>query len=468
MKSKYARFIGSSLLAGSCFASAGCSDHGGPPEGASEAVNHTQEAVSGALLQQRTDIIKVAASARGITNALMIAGVGYEESLGLNQCWSEATWACQGPASPDCGGGPVIAGAGDGACYLGLGGLGMFQFDAGNHAQTLQTYGSKILTVQGNAEAAVDLILSKIWYSTNTPIWTTTAQEIAWINSIRIATPDFETWLSAITTSYNGCGPTCPTYSSSREKYRQNTQQVHDLLGDAYWYGGGAGTGPGTDGGQVVSSTAPTSMPPGAARSLTVQVVNQGTSTWTQAGHYRLGALGSNGVRWSGFGCGGYSTSATDQRVELCNDVPPGGTATFNFTITAPTGGTVTMLGVQMVHESVGWFGSTASLPIALSGAPACSCGGGATIGNKPIPASDTYCGFEVCGGDDQLYACQSDGWHGMGGSPCNCSCAGGTDSHGNAIKPEYTYCGYSVCGADHQHYVCGGGGWVGQQDVCP
>src|SRR5262245_35577903 len=58
------------------------------------------------------DAIKAAAAARGITNALVIAGIANHESVGLSQCWADLTWACQGPWSNDCGG-PVMAGSGD-------------------------------------------------------------------------------------------------------------------------------------------------------------------------------------------------------------------------------------------------------------------------------------------------------------------------------------------------------------------
>jgi len=100
-------------------------------------------------------------------------------------------------------------------------------------------------------------------------------------------------------------------------------------------------------------------------------------------------------------------------------------------------------------------------------GGGSCSCSGGGTFWHTSVPASDTSCGFRVCGGDNQLYACQADGWHGAGGSPCNCRCTNGADSQGRAINPDYTYCGYSVCGSDHQHYSCTATGWSPQHDTC-
>src|SRR5262245_43596584 len=90
------------------------------------------DTASGALAsvskQPRYVAIRQAAAARGLRNGYLLAGIANDET-GLAQCWSEATWACQGPSSPDCGGGPVIAGAADGPCLQQQGGLGMFQFD---------------------------------------------------------------------------------------------------------------------------------------------------------------------------------------------------------------------------------------------------------------------------------------------------------------------------------------------------
>ena len=102
--------------------------------------------------------MKAAAAAKGVpNNAYLLAGIAYAET-GLAHCWSEATWACKGPNSSDCGGGPVIAGAGDGPCSAQQGGLGMFQFDAGTYSQTLKAYGSDVLTVGDSAVRAMQLL----------------------------------------------------------------------------------------------------------------------------------------------------------------------------------------------------------------------------------------------------------------------------------------------------------------------
>src|SRR3954469_7132312 len=83
--------------------------------GADSADDHGEDSaeISSVNKAPRYVVIRDAASARGVRNAYLLAGIANTET-GLAQCWSEATWACQGPSSPDCGGGPVIAGASDG------------------------------------------------------------------------------------------------------------------------------------------------------------------------------------------------------------------------------------------------------------------------------------------------------------------------------------------------------------------
>lgn len=220
---------------------------------------------------------------------------------------------------------------------------------------------------------------------------------------------------------------------------------------------------------QEGSSSVPASMAASATQSVTVRVQNNGTTTWKKSTLHRLGASASNGVTFSGFGaCGGYSNGVTDARVELCNDVPPGGTYDFTFNITAPSGVSSTTLGVQMVQDGQGWFGETQSFPISVTGGGGgCSCSGGSTYWGSAVNPADTSCGFRVCGGDNQLYECTSGGWVSAGGSPCNCRCTNGVNSQGQAINPDHTYCNYQVCGSDHQIYKCTSSGWSGQGTAC-
>ena len=84
--------------------------------------------LSAAARRSRAAQIRDAAAANGITQGWLLAGIADAET-GMAHCHSELTWACMGPASSDCGGGPVVAGAGDGGTPSGHS-LGRSPFDA--------------------------------------------------------------------------------------------------------------------------------------------------------------------------------------------------------------------------------------------------------------------------------------------------------------------------------------------------
>jgi hypothetical protein len=200
-------------------------------------VSKIESSLTSGEKRARSDVIKSVAASRGITNPVVYAGVANHET-GLAQCWSEATWACQGPASADCGGGPVIAGSGDGACSLKQGGLGMYQFDAGNHSETLSFYGSGILTISGNASKGIEVILAKLRACPNTRDFITSdAAGIAYLNNARPGTQEFETFLTTMAWCYNGCTPTgCSAHNQRREDYRRGVTELLELFGEEYWY----------------------------------------------------------------------------------------------------------------------------------------------------------------------------------------------------------------------------------------
>ena len=83
---------------------------------------------------ERCANIRDVAADNGIASGYLFAGIA-EAETNLSHCWTELDWACQGHVSIDCGGGPVVAGAGDGPCNLMQGGLGMLQFDGGRLEQ---------------------------------------------------------------------------------------------------------------------------------------------------------------------------------------------------------------------------------------------------------------------------------------------------------------------------------------------
>lgn len=186
--------------------------------------------LTAAQRKARATLIRDTAAASGMTNAALLAGIG-EVETNFAHCWSEATWACQGPASSSCGGGPVIAGASDGPCSQQQGGLGMFQFDSGTYQQTINTYGPGIVTIQGNTDAVIPFLVTRAKQSVAGI--DTDAEALAWMNSIRIRDGDaeYEKWLYFVAWRYNGCMG-CTTQIN---KYRAGTNKLRDEFGPTFW-----------------------------------------------------------------------------------------------------------------------------------------------------------------------------------------------------------------------------------------
>jgi hypothetical protein len=180
--------------------------------------------------RERATLIRDTAAASGMTNAALLAGIG-EVETNFAHCWSEATWACMGPASSSCDGGPVIAGAADGPCSAQQGGLGMFQFDAGTYADTIATYGPEIVTLQGNVDAVIPFLVRRAVESVD---GVTTEQEaLAWMNAITIidGDADYEAWLYFVAWRYNGC----KGCTAQINKYRAGTNKLRDEFGPEFW-----------------------------------------------------------------------------------------------------------------------------------------------------------------------------------------------------------------------------------------
>jgi hypothetical protein len=186
--------------------------------------------LTGAQRQARAELIRDTAAGVGMTNAALLAGIG-EVETNFAHCWSEATWACQGPSSSSCGGGPVIAGAADGPCSAQQGGLGMFQFDSGTFSQTIATYGPGIVTMEGNVNAVVPFLVTRAIESVAGV--NTEAEALAWMNSITIADGNagYEDWLYFVAWRYNGCKG-CTTQIN---KYRAGTNKLRDEFGPDFW-----------------------------------------------------------------------------------------------------------------------------------------------------------------------------------------------------------------------------------------
>ncbi|HEY5934443.1 MAG TPA: hypothetical protein VIU61_07410 [Kofleriaceae bacterium] len=188
--------------------------------------------------------IRDAARDNGLGNGYLLAGIANTET-NLAMCWSEATWACQGPASPACGGGPVIAGSADGPCSIEQGGLGMFQFDAGTFTDTLDRYGPSVLTVAGQTSAAIDYATWMVKVSAYTTNAETDDKARAWIASFDPGNATLrDQWVKTVLRYYNGCQPSWSCWNPRYQTYSDGYQRAIDEPGGlAFWADGGTRCG---------------------------------------------------------------------------------------------------------------------------------------------------------------------------------------------------------------------------------
>lgn len=183
--------------------------------------------------------IRDAAAARGFERGYLLAGIANTET-NLAHCWSEATWACQGPASSACGGGPVIAGSADGPCSIRQGGLGMFQFDAGTFEQTLSRYGQDVLTIDGQIDHAIAFVTNMVKISAYTTNAETDAKARAWLDNFdpnNAASRD--QWIETVLRYYNGCQPSWSCWAPRVQTYTDGYDRaISEPGGLAFWAGG--------------------------------------------------------------------------------------------------------------------------------------------------------------------------------------------------------------------------------------
>jgi len=179
------------------------------------------------------DIRDVAAD-NGISAGYLFAGIAQAET-NLSHCWEELDWACQGPPSVDCGGGPVVAGAGDGPCALMEGGLGMFQFDGGTFDETIARDGDGVLLLSGNVTRAVDFVVNMVMGSVYVDV--STAEEAkAWMNTVTVDGAGWDAWIQTVTHYYNGCTPSgCGVYEQRYQHYSDNGADVFFEQGEDFW-----------------------------------------------------------------------------------------------------------------------------------------------------------------------------------------------------------------------------------------
>lgn len=211
-------------------------------EGAFEAgesidVEEVSSSLTSSQRRQRVTMIQQASAEVGLTNAVVIAGIANSETF-LAHCWSELTWACKGPASASCGGGPVVAGSGDGPCRNEQGGLGYFQFDAGTYTQTINLYGRDVLTVEGNTRHAVTYVVDMVRRSRYVSGVSTDEQALAWLETVRVDGTNWDAWIKTVVHYYNGCVPgRCSKYNQRYGKYSKDTRDVYNEFGFDFWYG---------------------------------------------------------------------------------------------------------------------------------------------------------------------------------------------------------------------------------------
>lgn len=179
--------------------------------------------------------IRDGARAEGVHNGALLAGIAMSETH-LAHCWSEAKYACKGPASPDCAG-PVIAGSADGPCAAMQGGLGLFQLDAGTWADTLATYGDPILTVQGNTQAAVRFVIDKVMAGIDGA--SSRSAAIGWLDGVPLdaGDPVMARWAQLMACRYNGCCAATALCQSRAEGYRDHAIELYQQAGAAFWDG---------------------------------------------------------------------------------------------------------------------------------------------------------------------------------------------------------------------------------------
>jgi MYXO-CTERM domain-containing protein len=305
----------------------------------------------------RAGQIRDAALASGMTEGYLLAGIADAET-NMSHCWSELTWACQGPPSADCGGGPVVAGAGDGPCENLQGGLGMFQFDAGTHSQTLAREGDRILSIAGNTQAAVDFVVAMLIRSVYVDGVDDRAQAIAWSNGVRRDNERWDPWIRTVTHYYNGCTPSASCWSSRYARYRDITSAVYDEMGAEFWQHGIDFAA------QYVNQSFPLAaqpfeLAPGQEVAGHIELRNAGTATWTPGATF----LGTTEPRDAMSPLAAADWVAPHRPATVDRAVAPSETGRFAFTVRAPREPGDYPQFFSLVQENVAWFSDRGGPP---------------------------------------------------------------------------------------------------------
>ncbi len=202
--------------------------------GCGTSTSTTEQGITEAVKRERLTLIRDSAAEMGVYNAALLAGVAQNET-GLAHCYSEASYACPGPASPSCGDEAIIAGGADGPCSAMQGGLGMFQFDAGTYAQTVAAYGAPVLTVEGNTAQAVAFTVAKVILDIDGA--TDWRSATAWMNGVELVagSASADAWGNLMACRYNGCCTTSTTCTTRAHGYRDNAIALYEEMGADFW-----------------------------------------------------------------------------------------------------------------------------------------------------------------------------------------------------------------------------------------
>jgi hypothetical protein len=129
-----------------------------------------------------------------------------------------------------------------------------------------------------------------------------------------------------------------------------------------------------------------------ATSTAQVRVQNTGTSTWTNAGGYKLGAYNDQDDLYG-----------PDTRVYLADDdsIAPNQVHTFDIPLLAPSSAGTYVSDWGMVREGVAWFGGTGDAQVAVSCQGDTGGGGGGESGGW-VCGGGARNGDEVC--DDEAF----------------------------------------------------------------
>jgi hypothetical protein len=107
----------------------------------------------------------------------------------------------------------------------------------------------------------------------------------------------------------------------------------------------------------IVNSSFPSSMECGTTLSVSLEVQNDGTTSWTSAAEYKLGAVADDDP----------FCETTRKYLPENAVIAPGETHLFTFELLAPNESGVYLTDWQMVKEGVEWFGQMAVFEIEVS-----------------------------------------------------------------------------------------------------